>query len=85
MEKEKLDQAQGKLSNAEVLNLHLQEDINFAKKQIPIVKENLGLQRTIIDRINTAQAEVASNFMYSTAMFSFLNTQKLVACDSRDV
>ncbi|AWP03968.1 putative coiled-coil domain-containing protein 178 isoform 4 [Scophthalmus maximus] len=57
LEKEKLDQAQGKLSNAEVLNLHLQEDINFAKKQIPIVKENLGLQRTIIDRINTAQAE----------------------------
>ncbi|XP_040000007.1 coiled-coil domain-containing protein 178 [Xiphias gladius] len=57
LEREKLDQVQEKLSHTEVLNQHLHEDIDFAKKQIPIVKENLDLQRTIINQINTAQSE----------------------------
>lgn len=58
LEKEKLDQAQEKLSHTDVLNQRLHEDINFAKKQILIVKENLDLQRGIINQINSAQAEV---------------------------
>ncbi|XP_042353223.1 coiled-coil domain-containing protein 178 [Plectropomus leopardus] len=56
-EREKLDQAQEKLSQTEVLNQSVHEDINFARKQIPKVKENLEIQRDIINQINTAQAE----------------------------
>ncbi|XP_044224584.1 coiled-coil domain-containing protein 178 [Thunnus albacares] len=57
LEREKLDQVQEKLSHAEILNQHLHEDISFAKKQIPIVRENLEIQRGIINQINTVQAE----------------------------
>ncbi|XP_069367448.1 coiled-coil domain-containing protein 178 isoform X2 [Paralichthys olivaceus] len=57
LEKEKLDKLQEKLSDTEVLNQHLHDDINFAKKQTPIVKENLDLQRAIINQINIAQAK----------------------------
>ncbi|KAM7379438.1 hypothetical protein PAMP_004987 [Pampus punctatissimus] len=57
VEREKLDQVQEKLSHIEVLNQHLNEDISFAKKQVPIVRENLDLQRGIINQINTLQAE----------------------------
>ncbi|XP_074507602.1 coiled-coil domain-containing protein 178 isoform X1 [Sebastes fasciatus] len=57
LEREKLDQAQEKLSHTEVCNQSLHEDINFAKKQIPIVRENLALQRGIISQINNTQAE----------------------------
>ena len=67
-EKEKLDKLQEKLSDTEVLNRHLHEDITFANKQTPIVKENLDLQRTVINQINTAQAKVDSNLIYSVAM-----------------
>ncbi|XP_037313313.2 coiled-coil domain-containing protein 178 [Pungitius pungitius] len=56
-EREKLDQAQEKLSLTEVWNQNLHEDINFARKQIPIVRENLELQRGLIDQLNSAQAE----------------------------
>jgi len=58
MERDKLDQVQQKLTQTEVLNQHLEEDINFAKKQIPIARENLELQKSIIITIKTAQAEV---------------------------
>ncbi|KAE8290838.1 hypothetical protein D5F01_LYC10428 [Larimichthys crocea] len=57
LEREKLDQTQEKLSHTEVLNQRLHEDISFAKKQVPVVKENLDLQRGIISQINAAQAE----------------------------
>ncbi|XP_051263824.1 coiled-coil domain-containing protein 178 [Dicentrarchus labrax] len=57
LERQKLEQAQEKLSHTEVLNQHLHEDINVAKKQIPIVKENLDVQRGIVHQLNTAQAE----------------------------
>ncbi|KAM4552291.1 coiled-coil domain-containing protein 178 [Odontesthes bonariensis] len=59
MERDKLDQVQQKLTHTEVLNQHLEEDINFAKKQIPIARENLELQKSIIITIKTAQAEAA--------------------------
>nr|XP_046264130.1 coiled-coil domain-containing protein 178 isoform X2 [Scatophagus argus]XP_046264131.1 coiled-coil domain-containing protein 178 isoform X2 [Scatophagus argus] len=58
LEREKLDQAQEKLSHTEVLNQRLHEDISFAKKQIPIVKENIEVQGGIIAQINAAKAEV---------------------------
>ncbi|KAM9349908.1 coiled-coil domain-containing protein 178 [Symphorus nematophorus] len=57
LEREKLDQAQEKLSHTEGLNQRLQEDISIAKKQVPIVRENLDLQRGLINQINTAQTE----------------------------
>uniref|UniRef100_UPI0037E7D7DF coiled-coil domain-containing protein 178 n=1 Tax=Semicossyphus pulcher TaxID=241346 RepID=UPI0037E7D7DF len=57
VEREKLAKAQEKLSHTEMLNQQIHEDISFAKKQVPIVTENLGLQRGIISQINTAQAE----------------------------
>ncbi|XP_077956008.1 coiled-coil domain-containing protein 178 [Gasterosteus aculeatus] len=56
-EREKLQRAQEKLSLTEVWNQNLHEDINFARKQIPIVRENLELQRGLIDGINSARAE----------------------------
>ncbi|XP_033505991.2 coiled-coil domain-containing protein 178 isoform X1 [Epinephelus lanceolatus] len=74
LEREKLEQAQEKLSHAEALNQSLHEDINFAKKQIPIVKENLELQKGIINQINTAQAEADEE--YSTAQSALLLNQK---------
>ncbi len=61
-EKEKLDQAQERLSHTEVLNQRLNEDISFAKNQIPIVKEKLGIQKVIINQINTAQAEADEEY-----------------------
>ncbi|KAF7666281.1 hypothetical protein LDENG_00113660 [Lucifuga dentata] len=57
LECEKVDQVQEKLSHIEALNQRLHEDINFVKKQAPLVKENLDFQISIINRINTAQAE----------------------------
>ncbi|XP_033993956.1 coiled-coil domain-containing protein 178 isoform X1 [Trematomus bernacchii] len=57
LEREKLNQAQEKLSHTEICNQSLHEDIHFAKKQTPIVKENLELQRGIIKQINSTQAE----------------------------
>ncbi|KAK1878521.1 Coiled-coil domain containing protein 178 [Dissostichus eleginoides] len=57
LERAKLNQAQEKLSHTEICNQSLHEDIHFAKKQTPIVKENLELQRGIIKQINSAQAE----------------------------
>ncbi|KAM9323126.1 coiled-coil domain-containing protein 178 [Pholidichthys leucotaenia] len=57
LEREKLDQVLEKLSHTEVLNRHLHEDNNFTKKQVFIVRENLALQRELINQINAAQTE----------------------------
>ncbi len=43
--------------HTEVLNQCLNEDISFAKKQVPIVTENLGIQKVITNQLNTTQAE----------------------------
>lgn len=59
LERDKLDQAQEKLSHAELLNQRLHQEISSAKTQIPIVKESLELQRGIITQIKVAQAEVS--------------------------
>ena len=58
LDRVKLDQAQEKLSQAEVLNQRLHQEISSAKKQIPIVKESLELQRGIVTWLKVAQAEV---------------------------
>ncbi|XP_068604973.1 coiled-coil domain-containing protein 178 [Brachionichthys hirsutus] len=62
-EREKLDQAQEQLSHTETLNQRLHEDVSFAKKQIPIVRENLNLLRDVTTQINAAQAE--ADLIYS--------------------
>ncbi|XP_070775745.1 coiled-coil domain-containing protein 178 [Enoplosus armatus] len=74
LEREKLDKAQEKLSQTEVLNQRLHEDISFAKKQVPIVKENLDLQRGIINQINTAQAE--ADEIYTKTQSNLILIQK---------
>ncbi|XP_069014140.1 coiled-coil domain-containing protein 178 [Embiotoca jacksoni] len=57
LERDKVHQVKEKMFHTELLNRRLQEDINFSKKQIPVVTENLEIQRGIIKQINTAQAE----------------------------
>ncbi|XP_034411217.1 coiled-coil domain-containing protein 178 [Cyclopterus lumpus] len=74
LDREKLDQAQEKLSYTEAWNWSLHEDIDFAKKQIPIVKANLDLQRGIINQINAAQAE--TDGVYSNTQTDFLLLDK---------
>ncbi|XP_068557525.1 coiled-coil domain-containing protein 178 [Cebidichthys violaceus] len=74
VEREKLDQAQERLSHTEVWNQSLHDDIDFAKKQIPIVKENLERQRGIINQINTAQAE--ADEVYSKTQMDLLLVEK---------
>ncbi|TNN64943.1 Coiled-coil domain-containing protein 178 [Liparis tanakae] len=85
LDREKLDQAQEKLSYAEAWNRSLREDIDFAKKQIPIVKANLDLQRGIINQINAAQAE--SDEVYANARREFLlldEEKKKMELDAND-
>ncbi|XP_030016463.1 coiled-coil domain-containing protein 178 [Sphaeramia orbicularis] len=65
-EREKLEQVQDKLSQTEVVNQHLQEDINIARKQIPIIKDKLDFQNSIIHQINSAQEE--ADKLYSKAL-----------------
>lgn len=57
LERDQLDQFQEKLSQIEMTNQHLHEDINFSIKQIPIVKDNMDLQRSLISQINADQKE----------------------------
>nr|XP_015812242.2 coiled-coil domain-containing protein 178 [Nothobranchius furzeri] len=57
METDNVDQVQVKFSRAKELNQRLQEDIEFATKQLPIVKENLKVQEGIINQIREAQAK----------------------------
>ncbi|XP_034744642.1 coiled-coil domain-containing protein 178 isoform X1 [Etheostoma cragini] len=85
LEREKLDLAQEKLSHTKVLNQTLHEDINFAKKQIPIVNENLALQRGIINQINIAQAE--ADEVYSKTKSDLImvrNEFKTIELDSKN-
>ncbi|XP_039876548.1 coiled-coil domain-containing protein 178 isoform X3 [Simochromis diagramma] len=57
VEREKLDQAREKLSHTEGLNQRLHKDISFAKKQVPIVKEKIDLQKDLVNEIDAKQAE----------------------------
>lgn len=64
VEREELDQAQEKLSHTEGLNQRLHKDISFAKKQVPIVKEKIDLQKDLVNEIDAKQAEVGCNRIY---------------------
>ncbi|XP_026230810.1 coiled-coil domain-containing protein 178 [Anabas testudineus] len=75
LEKEKLGQVQEKLMQAEVLNQHLNEDINFARKQIPIVKENLNFQRGIINEINSAQTKADELYSKTQSHLTMIQTE----------
>ncbi|XP_070701858.1 coiled-coil domain-containing protein 178 [Pempheris klunzingeri] len=74
LEQEKLDQAQEKLSQTEEMNQRLHEDISFARNQIPITKESLDLQTTIINQISTTKAEAEE--VYSKTQSNLTLVQK---------
>lgn len=76
LDREKLDQAREKLSYAEAWNRSLREDIDFAKKQMPVVKANLELQRGIINQINAAQAETDEVYSNTRSEFLLLDEEK---------
>ncbi|XP_027877273.1 coiled-coil domain-containing protein 178 isoform X1 [Xiphophorus couchianus] len=57
LENQKVDEVQEKLLQAELLNQKLQEDIEFARNQIPIVTENIDRQKGVIHLLGIAQAE----------------------------
>lgn len=61
LENQKVDEVQEKLLQAELLNQKLQEDIEFARNQIPIVTENSDRQKGVIHLLGIAQAEVCLN------------------------
>lgn len=71
LERDKLDQAQEKLSHAELLNQRLHQEISSAKAQIPNVKESLELQRGITTQIKVAQAQVSLRTDSFCVQFSF--------------
>ncbi|XP_072296589.1 coiled-coil domain-containing protein 178 [Eucyclogobius newberryi] len=56
-EKDRLDQLQETLAQSEMKKQRLHEDIIFCKEQIPIVKDNMDFQRSLIVQINTEQKE----------------------------
>lgn len=70
LKRDKLDQAQEKLSHAELLNQRLHQEISSARAQIPNVKESLELQRGITTQIKVAQAQVSHGASEQTAFVS---------------
>ncbi|XP_055084235.1 coiled-coil domain-containing protein 178 [Periophthalmus magnuspinnatus] len=56
-EKDKLEQLHVKLAQTEMKKQRLHEDINFSTEQIPIVKDNMDFQRSLILQINAEQKE----------------------------
>ncbi|XP_013885583.1 coiled-coil domain-containing protein 178 [Austrofundulus limnaeus] len=75
-EKKKSDQLQEKVSHAELLNQHLQEDISFTREQLPLMRENLDIQRGLINQIQAAKAE-ADEVCSKTKSELFLAQEKL--------
>ncbi|PWA25241.1 hypothetical protein CCH79_00005385, partial [Gambusia affinis] len=57
LENQKIDEVQEKLFQAELLIRKLQEDIEFARNQMPIVKENSDRQKDVIHLLQIAQTE----------------------------
>lgn len=64
LENQKIDEVQEKLFQAELLIRKLQEDIEFARNQMPIVKENSDRQKDVIHLLQIAQTEVCLSWMY---------------------
>ncbi|XP_014864112.1 PREDICTED: coiled-coil domain-containing protein 178 isoform X2 [Poecilia mexicana] len=59
-ENQKVDEVQEKLLQSELLNRKLQEDTEFARNQIPIVKENNERQEDFLRLLEIAQAEIST-------------------------
>ncbi|CAL9688593.1 unnamed protein product [Knipowitschia caucasica] len=57
LEQDKLDKLKETLALSEMKKQRFHEDINFSKDQIPIVKDNMNFQRSLINQINADQKE----------------------------
>lgn len=66
LENQKVTQVQKKLLQADLMNRNLQEDVEFARNQIPVVRDNLDRQKDILNQIDTAQAEVWLSLTFFT-------------------
>ncbi|XP_064791072.1 coiled-coil domain-containing protein 178-like isoform X1 [Oncorhynchus masou masou] len=62
MRRDKLHQVTDRLIKTEVLNRRLNEDIDFIKKNGPLVKEKLQLESDFMIQINTAQHKALETF-----------------------
>ncbi|XP_020323256.1 coiled-coil domain-containing protein 178 [Oncorhynchus kisutch] len=62
LRRDKLHQVTDRLIKTEVLNLRLNEDIDFIKKNGPLVKEKLQLESDFMIQINTAQHKALETF-----------------------
>ncbi|CAB1326386.1 unnamed protein product, partial [Coregonus sp. 'balchen'] len=60
--RDKLHQVKDRMIKTEVLNQRLNEDIDFIKKNGPLVKEKLQLESDFMIQINTAQHEALETF-----------------------
>uniref|UniRef100_A0AAV2JS94 Coiled-coil domain-containing protein 178 n=1 Tax=Knipowitschia caucasica TaxID=637954 RepID=A0AAV2JS94_KNICA len=58
LEQDKLDKLKETLALSEMKKQRFHEDINFSKDQIPIVKDNMNFQRSLINQINADQKEI---------------------------
>jgi len=58
MRRDQLPQVRDRLTNTEVLNRRLKEDIDFMRKHGPLVNERLQLETEIMKQIRTEQSEV---------------------------
>ncbi|KAL8600724.1 hypothetical protein ACOMHN_057313 [Nucella lapillus] len=58
-----LAKSQQRKDNAELMNNHLKEDIEFVKMHIPLVEEKLVLELQAMDRIKKAQVETNQELM----------------------
>ncbi|XDV47847.1 hypothetical protein PO909_017399 [Leuciscus waleckii] len=62
MRRDQLPPVRDRLTNTEVLNRRLKEDIDFMRKHGPLVNERLQLETEIIKQIRTAQSEAIESF-----------------------
>ncbi|KAG1944329.1 hypothetical protein F2P79_014703 [Pimephales promelas] len=62
MRRDQLPQVRDRLTNTEVLNRRLKEDIDFMRKHGPLVNERLQLETEIMKQIRTEQSEASETF-----------------------
>ncbi|KAK7123439.1 hypothetical protein R3I93_021763 [Phoxinus phoxinus] len=62
MRRDQLPLVRDRLTNTEVLNRRLKEDIDFMRKHGPLVNERLQLETEIMKQIRTAQSEAIETF-----------------------
>lgn len=69
LRRDKLHQVTDRLIKTEVLNRRLNEDIDFIKKNGPLVKEKLQLESDFMIQINTAQHKVLFTINFVQVFF----------------